>query len=179
MTDLPAILFADELLVAYPDAKVVLTMRDPEKWWKSYNETLGATWNNKSARVAEWLDPHHFGKVMQLARLSIQMALRCDSTGAREADAKARFVEHYEHVRRLVPKERLLEYRVGEGWQRLCAFLGNDVPAVDFPRTNDTQMILKRVETWTWEIYRRTALRVFLPITALASIGIAIYTATC
>jgi hypothetical protein len=32
VTDAPAVCFADELISAYPDAKVVLTTRDPDKW---------------------------------------------------------------------------------------------------------------------------------------------------
>jgi hypothetical protein len=45
---------------------------------------------------------------------------------------KLRYKEHYEHVRRFVPKERLLEFSMGDGWEPLCAFLGNDVPAEEF-----------------------------------------------
>lgn len=39
-TDWPAALFIDELVAAYPEAKVVLTIRDTEKWWKSFQETV-------------------------------------------------------------------------------------------------------------------------------------------
>jgi hypothetical protein len=50
------------------------------------------------------------------------------------------FQEHYDHVRSLVPKERLLEYRIGEGWEPLCEFLGEDVPDnEEFPRGNSTE----------------------------------------
>jgi hypothetical protein len=40
--DNPSILFAEELITAYPDAKVILTTRDPDRWWKSYIESLQA-----------------------------------------------------------------------------------------------------------------------------------------
>jgi hypothetical protein len=56
-----------------------------------------------------------------------------------EEIAKARYIEYYEEVWRLVPKEQLLEYRVGEGWESLCEFLDKGIPAEPFPKVNDTQ----------------------------------------
>ena len=53
-------------------------------------------------------------------------------------NAKRVFVENYDEVKRLVPKERLLEYEVSEGWERLCGFLGHDVHDSPFSRVNDT-----------------------------------------
>ena len=47
--------------------------------------------------------------------------------------------EHYEKVRAMVPKERLLDFQVGEGWQRLCECLGVPVPAGPIPRVNETK----------------------------------------
>jgi hypothetical protein len=35
ITDQPGILYIPELMELYPDVKVVLVTRDPEKWWKS------------------------------------------------------------------------------------------------------------------------------------------------
>lgn len=55
-----------------------------------------------------------------------------------EKYGKQRFHEHYAEVRSLVPKERLLEYRIGEGWAPLCEFLGHKVPEVPFPNVNDS-----------------------------------------
>jgi hypothetical protein len=47
------------------------------------------------------------------------------------------YEEHNSSVRRLVPREKLLEYSVSEGWEPLCAFLGKKIPDVPFPRMND------------------------------------------
>lgn len=63
------------------------------------------------------------------------------ATTAEGARRRAREVweGHHETVRRMVPKERLLEFKPGEelGWDRLCAFLGKEVPVgVEFPRLN-------------------------------------------
>lgn len=56
---------------------------------------------------------------------------------------KKSFIEHHDMVRRLVPKENLLEYSVKEGWEPLCKFLGEPVPDEPFPCLND------RASFWT------------------------------
>jgi len=62
-----------------------------------------------------------------------------------EKYGKQRYRDHYEEVRSLVPKENLLEYRMGEGWKPLCDFLELPVPeGKKFPRTNDTDGFVDR-----------------------------------
>jgi hypothetical protein len=107
----------------------------------------------------------------------VTIALGRDPRAVNEEHAKACFSEHYDNVRRVVPKEKLLEYRVGEGWQRLCEFLGSEIPEVQFPRTNDTKMQLELIQMWSWRVYRRSALRALLLLGIFISIGLAIYTA--
>lgn len=78
--------------------------------------------------------------------------------------AKEKYREHYELIRRVVPKERLLEYRLGSGWESLCEFLDKEIPDVEFPRVNETasmhekmsiiagrgiKNLLQRVLLWT------------------------------
>jgi hypothetical protein len=53
------------------------------------------------------------------------------------ADLEKAFVEHAEAVKAAIPASRLLTYRVKDGWEPLCAFLGCPVPDGPFPRTND------------------------------------------
>ena len=47
------------------------------------------------------------------------------------------FLAHNEHVRKTVPKEKLLDFNPGDGWRPLCEFLGKDVPNGPFPRLNE------------------------------------------
>lgn len=61
-------------------------------------------------------------------------------------NGKAVYREHYASVRALVPKERLLEYEVKEGWAPLCEFLGQDVPGVPFPTGNEGQVTQKLIK---------------------------------
>lgn len=46
------------------------------------------------------------------------------------------YIAHYNMVRGMVPKERLLEWCVDDGWEPLCAFLGKPVPDEAFPLMN-------------------------------------------
>ena len=61
-----------------------------------------------------------------------------------QAVAREKYREHYAMVRRVTPKERL-EYRMGDGWEPLCKFLGKEVPEVPFPRANDTEVHEKQM----------------------------------
>lgn len=74
----------------------------------------------------------------------------------KEENVKRGFQEHYDNVRRLVPKERLLEYRIEEGWETLCKFLGESVPDEPFPKGNsaeDFQSAIKLI----WKVQAVTA----------------------
>jgi hypothetical protein len=57
------------------------------------------------------------------------------------------FEEHYARVRRIVPADRLLVYRVQEGWEPLCRFLGADVPDEPFPRVNVGDDLVHNIRT--------------------------------
>lgn len=51
---------------------------------------------------------------------------------------------HYEHIRDIVPPERLLEYKLGTGWGPLCQFLSKEEPQEEFPRLNDEQVMKEK-----------------------------------
>ncbi|KAJ7483542.1 hypothetical protein FB451DRAFT_1234925 [Mycena latifolia] len=174
VTDAPCMLFSEELIAAYPDAKVILTNRDPAKWWKSYSNSLQFMSRSKKVMLAGWLDPQHLGKAVKFSNLTISMMLG-SATDASEEDSKARFIAHYAKIRRIVPKERLLEYEVGEGWDRLCAFLGNEIPDTDFPHQNDRKALRQNVDAWVVHVFRRKATRLAVPTALLISVSLAVY----
>ncbi|KAJ7475878.1 hypothetical protein FB451DRAFT_1397269 [Mycena latifolia] len=147
VSDVPHILFAEELITAYPDAKVVLTNRSPE------TEGLKPTFQ---VRLNHWLDPENAGKSEHLFQL-IYAALFA-TEHVTEGIAKARFKAHYNEVRRLVPKDRLFEFEVKDGWAPLTKFLGKEMPAAPFPSANNTEQFQKRIATkrgavsWAWAL---------------------------
>ncbi|KAJ7159252.1 P-loop containing nucleoside triphosphate hydrolase protein [Mycena crocata] len=172
VTDAPSVVFAEELVAAYPDAKVILTNRSPDKWWLSFDGSLGKIFRNPLFGIAAALDPDALGRVVNLCRLVLVVLL---GRGFTPEGAQQRFVDHYARLRSVVPAERLLEYEVSEGWGPLCEFLGKDVPAVDFPRANDTKVMIARSQATISAIFRRFAVRVVLPAVLMTGVGFAIY----
>jgi len=74
---------------------------------------------------------------------------------------KKGYYAHIENVRRAVPRHRLLEYDVKQGWEPLCQFLNVPIPNVAFPHVNDKakvrgMMLCYEMITWVfmpWPIY--------------------------
>ncbi len=140
VTDTPAVYFHRELLEAYPDAKVILTIRDsPEQWHKSIQNTI--------IPFIEWMNGYRPGIYDFFYRqLRTKDAFWWMNNILRDhqwlADAKHHGTIYYQgyndEIQRLVPTERLLIFKVSEGWRPLCEFLGKPIPAHPFPRTNDT-----------------------------------------
>lgn len=89
-------------------------------------------------------------------------------------NGKEVFHEHYATVRRLVPKERLLEYQVAEGWGPLCEFLGCEVPQQPFPRSNETAETVKMIKQLMVFEMKKT-LRVLGPVVAVVVAALAVY----
>jgi hypothetical protein len=75
---------------------------------------------------------------------------------------KTAFSRHNEDVRSRVAPERLLEYRVQQGWGPLCEFLGERVPACEFPRSNDRESFWKGCRARDWRVLREVATRALL-----------------
>lgn len=162
VTDAPAICFSEELIEAYPDAKVVLVERDIEKWYKSYDEAIIKTiWSKLLAAVAP-CDPRYVGLLIGMHMRWMKGWLSAYSAVEARLVARDRYREHYASVRRITPKERLLEYKLGSGLGPLCEFLGKPVPEVPFPQINETaatqEMIVLAVRRDLWDIAQRGAI---------------------
>ncbi|GME27573.1 hypothetical protein GTA08_BOTSDO03742 [Neofusicoccum parvum] len=148
VTDNPCITFSRELIEAYPDAKVVLTVRDSaDAFWKSNMETIyayGYSWHAYRGPLVA------FYRWLQGPRpLRLQMVGRCwHDAGYLEFPEKGRqmYHEHNEMIRQLVPPEKLLVYNLKEGWEPLCGFLGEEVPEGPFPRVNDMEAFRQNAE---------------------------------
>ncbi|KAJ7636738.1 hypothetical protein FB45DRAFT_742124 [Roridomyces roridus] len=141
----PCSFFGPELMDAYPAAKVIFVERDVERWFDSFSIIIEDIFDPLN-RVTAFLDPSSTGRKMGF--LKKWMLHRFHATTLREARAAARdaYRAYYEEIRSVTPKERLLEYKLGSGWEPLCKFLGKDVPDVPFPRVNEGAAFKERVE---------------------------------
>jgi hypothetical protein len=133
--DWPGCTFYQELMAAFPEAKVLLTIREPAQWYNSAAATIyGAT--RDLPRVIRLISPA-LGNVIDLINTLIWQKT-FDSRFADRDHAIAVFAAHNAEVQRIVPPDRLLVYRVQEGWEPLCRFLAVPVPDKPFPHLNDT-----------------------------------------
>lgn len=140
--DFPSALYYRELMEAFPDAKVILTVRDPQAWYESMRQTIVPALTRFPNRVVGPLLPFVSGppRVMRGTRLSRDLLGRFDD----KAHVLGMFRDWSAEVKRVVPDGRLLVYEVKDGWPPLCAFLGVPVPDAPFPRVNDTAEFQRR-----------------------------------
>lgn len=144
--DWPVAAFYEQLMEAYPEAKVVLTVRDPEKWYESTRSTIYRI--NRVTSLPFFSVVGLFAPEPRRVSKMVNKVVWRDTFGS-EFENKRRAIEvfkrHNEEVRRKVPPEKLLVYEVGEGWGPLCEFLGVEVPENEpFPHINDTASFRKR-----------------------------------
>ena len=153
--DWPSCEFYRELMAVYPEAKVVLNVREAESWYDSMRDTL---WAVHSA----W--PWWCPKTILRMHDDVIWQGRFRGEFGDRARALARHAAHLEEVRRTVPSQRLLEYSVEQGWQPLCEFLARPQPAgVPFPRLNDRRffrLVLRALRVSGW----------LVPLIALAAL---------
>lgn len=135
--DWPACAFYKELMRVYPDAKVLLSVRDPEKWYKSAASTIYAT--SSLHRDPDSLHARMINAIIWQGTFEGRFE---DKDYAIDV-----FLRHNEEVKRYVPPEKLLVYDVKQGWEPLCAFLDVEVPAgKPFPYLNDRESFLSMID---------------------------------
>lgn len=149
--DWPACAYYEELMERYPDAKVILTVRDPERWYESVRDTIYALSMTVShSRVLQLvLGLRGLLRHGTFAGGNMARTIIWDGTfDGRFEDRRYAvrvFERHNEEVRRRVPEDRLLTFEVSQGWGPLCDFLGVEVPDEPFPRLNDTAEMRDRL----------------------------------
>ncbi|MCX6046471.1 MAG: sulfotransferase family protein [Chloroflexi bacterium] len=140
--DYPGCNYYQALMAVYPDAKVILNVRDPEKWYESAYQTIYAI--NKAIPSWIWLLNRQRAKFREIVGDQIWKRQFGDFEN-REASIEI-FVKHNEAVKQYVPPDRLLVFDVKQGWAPLCEFLGVPIPQdKPFPHLNDTAEFRKRV----------------------------------
>ena len=161
-----------ELIEAYPDAKVIVSMRDPDKWYTSFMATVGGASLNWKMMVLGLCDTfflQRFGP--------FKGAMMESMFGKNIHDAeyvKKRYLDFHEEVRQLVPEHRRLEYHLGDGWEPLCKFLGKEVPKTEFPFINESKEFGERVALIERQAFYRV-IRRFAPIAGVLTLVSSFY----
>jgi hypothetical protein len=141
--DNPACCVWKDLMDVYPDAKILLTLhpRGAEAWYESTIDTIYFTENLWQFKVMEWLTP--FGR--KFGDMSRKLVWGRTLKGMMDDKAKAvaRYNAYVEEVKAVVPPEKLLIFKVTDGWGPLCRFLDVPEPKEPFPNLNDRASIKK------------------------------------
>ena len=152
VTDMPAVSFSEELIAAYPEAKVVLVERDIEPWYKSFERVFINNYESGLFAFVAWLDPRKTGLLNTALRNSVaRCQFRANNSEEFRANAQPVYREHYAKIRKLLEDQgetetRLLEFDLSPGWEPLCKFLGKNVPKDQpFPRVNEDKMIQEKI----------------------------------
>ncbi|PRY02466.1 sulfotransferase family protein [Allonocardiopsis opalescens] len=138
----PGCAFWPGLVAAFPEAKVILTSRDPAEWYRSAYRTL---YRSRFGPDGAPRTPE--GRAGEVFAFNEEVIWQGAFGGRFEQPEHAVrvFTEHERRVRAGVPAERLLEFRAADGWAPLCAFLGVPVPDRPYPDTNSAESYRARV----------------------------------
>jgi hypothetical protein len=128
--DTPGCWFYKEILRTFPEAKVILTVRDAQAWFESFEV------------LRETIEPHReaakeYPELAKMVRLADSLFDRMFAGSLTRASCVAAFERHNAEVREHVPAHQLLVFEASEGWEPLCRFLECPVPPTrPFPHLN-------------------------------------------
>jgi hypothetical protein len=123
VVDSLSVLFAPELVAAYPEAKVILNVRpDIDAWYHSIDKTIaqevGLSWIMWGM---QWFSSERYWLYSIYLRYGFPGVFRSVSTtDGIQRNAKWVYRDHCNMVRGMVPNDKLLEWSVEDGWEPLC-----------------------------------------------------------
>jgi len=141
--DWPGARYWRELTRHFPEARVILTVRDPDAWFDSVQATIAPFIAARGTHSSP-----HVNAIAEMAYWTIVAPIFDDRLSDREHATRV-FREHIAAVEAEIPARRLLVFDLREGWQPLCDFLGVDVPDTSFPETNSSKEFVE--EEWKQE----------------------------
>ena len=131
--DWPGARYWRELVQHFPEAKVILSVRDPDAWFDSVQATITPFIAARGTHASP-----HANAIAEMAYQAIVAQLFDERMSERDHATRV-FREHVAQVQSEIPAERLLTFDLRDGWQPLCEFLGVEVPEIPFPRTNSSR----------------------------------------
>jgi hypothetical protein len=175
LTDVPCCAFADELISMYPEAKVILIYRDKDNWVKSAETMIDCMDYLPAKLLTKLIEPLKAAPASgaESSRPAILMlklfGAYFGGQNSKELKANLRrtYRRHNSHVKELLQNQpdRFLEYKLGDGWDVLCKFLGKEVPVnTPFPHLNEGEMFKKMM----YQLQMRFLRQAFDPVKANA-----------
>lgn len=131
--DWPSCNFWQEQLAYYPDAKVILSERDPEKWYASIMNTI-----YPSSLAGKGMDDPEAKRRSKMVFEVVWDGL-FDGRLEDKEHVIGIYQAHNQNVKDKVPAEQLLVFESSQGWNPLCSFLGVPIPEEPYPRVNTTE----------------------------------------
>ena len=166
--DYPVSCVWHELSLHFPDAKVVLTVRDPDGWWESTHSTVFG-FRSAFSPLFQRAVPAS-GRFVEMVERFVWQGL-FDGRFTDRDYAIGVFNRHTEQVRATCPPDKLLVFDVADGWEPLCDFLDVPVPDRPFPHLNDSKVTRRAVAATRWGT-RAAPIAVGVAAVALLKAGI-------
>jgi len=139
--DLPMVHYWEEVFKAFPDAKVILMIRDDEDTWcESFTNQLDIMANSRIFSWMSYLSPTN-RKVHQILNQALRVTFGLPPIMGEKYKPNGQILKiayrnHNTRVIQVVPKQQLLVFHCKMGWKSLCEFLECDVPDQPFPHEN-------------------------------------------
>ncbi|KAF2731531.1 hypothetical protein EJ04DRAFT_367669 [Polyplosphaeria fusca] len=160
VAQLPTCMFARELVDAYPDAQVILTTVPYDEWERGMRDGI---WCLLTWRLFVVFRVLGLSKTAPLMRLVHALFAFHNGNAYGGAEAQVAYRKHNDMVRDLVPVDRFLEMGPEDGWEKLCAFLGKEVPKAEFPRVDEAKGMRAGLERTWWAMLRYMVEMILLP----------------
>ncbi|KAH8874607.1 sulfotransferase oxamniquine resistance [Schistosoma japonicum] len=150
VTDLPACGFYRELMTMYPNAKVILTIRDRNDWLRSFRKVVLPRTNDTYKEEVDKVN-RILGLNTEFDKMNMDSLKFIFQNNQIDFDDDNNLLECYDEynktVQEIVPSERLLVHKLGDGWKPLCQFLNVNIPiGIDYPHVNALKEVTELTE---------------------------------
>ncbi|KXJ89358.1 hypothetical protein Micbo1qcDRAFT_12058 [Microdochium bolleyi] len=165
--------FAPQLIDQYTNSKVVIVERDVDAWIKDMDELLITPLFSTSGHLfSRYLEPIANRSDHWTARQLLAKYFQADTREAILKNMRGAYEAHYNTIREKVPAERLLEYKLGSGWEPLCSFFGEPIPNFPFPQEDETTTMRTMLDEF--HSRRMFTVRIRLVFATLLAVAIAL-----
>jgi hypothetical protein len=159
--------------------------RDFDKWLKSFRTLMDGVYGWRGS-VIQFIDQFlgYAGlrtvRKLYAGKFRIREKETIDNARIKEAilvNASVVYEDHYDTIRRIVPKDKLLNYELGSGWDQICEFLGKEKPQEKFPRINEAAALEKAMNGVVLDRLREISVKLLWPtglLVLLLAAGVAV-----